>query len=91
MWHLIRRAFANSIYSNINGRIRKTKLIISEINQVGWEFAHIRDLNRTQYNKAIESLNKMTCTFKASPFVILDVRDLDEDTYEPLPAMNSVR
>ncbi len=84
------RKFSDSIYSNITPRIKKNKLVITQISQVAWEFAHIRDLTRAQYQKAVDSLDKSNNSFRNCPFVILDVRDPDENTYEPLPAKNSV-
>lgn len=82
------RFFSDSIHSNINKRIKKNKLIISEVIQEQWEFAKVKHLSSSQYLKAIDGLGEES--FKKSPFVILDVRALDEDMYEPLPTKNSV-
>eukprot|EP00826_Nyctotherus_ovalis_P021536 TRINITY_DN16976_c0_g1_i13.p3 TRINITY_DN16976_c0_g1~~TRINITY_DN16976_c0_g1_i13.p3 ORF type:complete len:121 (-),score=27.39 TRINITY_DN16976_c0_g1_i13:344-706(-) len=82
------RLFSDSIHSNIDKRIKKNKLVISEVMQEKWEFADVKHLTCKQYLKTVEGVNDGS--FKASPFVVLDVRALDEDIYEPLDKKNSV-
>ena len=82
------RFFSDSIYSNIDKRIKKNKIVISEIIQEDWEFANVKHLSCIQYIKAIDNLSDGS--FSKSPFVILDIRALDEDTYEPFNKNNKV-
>ncbi len=83
------RRFAN-IYTNISDKLKKKKLVITQVRQTDWRFANVRSFTRAQYTQAVDSLTEETANFRDSPFIILDVRDPDENRFDELPPINSV-